>query len=99
MKPSRMVPLHVAVEKFATKRALDSLDRPAGNFNEELPPGMTREEAMLRLPSAMSKLRNVILSPARNRRKLFEHLCRAHKRGKLVAYGIRTKPAVAERGP
>ena len=94
MKPSRMVPLHIAVEKFATKRALDSLDRPAGNFNEELPPGTTREEAMLRLPSAVSKLTELILTPSRNRRRLFDHLCERIRRGELAAYGIRTKPSL-----
>ena len=44
VKPPRMVPLHLAVDKFATKRALESLKPPAQMkiFHQ----GTTSEEAL-----------------------------------------------------
>jgi HEAT repeat protein len=95
MKPPRMVPLHVAVDKFATKRALDSLEPPAEIANDELiREEMIRNDAVNRLPSLISKAAQEIFRPALNRQRLFEHLSMRIARGELVAYGIRTKPSL-----
>ena len=92
MKPPRMIPLNVAVDKFATKRALDSLEPPVDIPNEKLE--MTRKEEIRRLSSLVSNLAKEIRRPSLNRRRLFEHLCERIRRGELVAYGIRTKPSL-----
>lgn len=95
MKPPRLVPLHLAIEKFATKRALNTLEMPA-----EIPElkgiqqGITREDALTRLPSLVIKTANEFVRPSVNRWRLFDHLCRRLITGELVAYGIKTKPAL-----
>jgi len=97
MKPSRTVPLHVAVDKFATRSALESLDPPlALSPDQQLKPGMTPEEAMRRFTVNIPALTKELFRPATNRNRLFAYLCRRIERGQLVAYGIRTKPNVGE---
>jgi hypothetical protein len=95
MKPPRLTPLHMAIDKFATKQARASLERPAKIAPEDMMKrGTTREEAAKRLPSLLSLAAKEFLRPSFNRRQLFEHLCSRIVRGELVAYGVRTKPTV-----
>ena len=97
MKPARMFPLHVAVEKFATKADLKSLEPPLVLHPEHsAEPDMTTEEAAKRLSLNLPALANEIFRPVRNRQKLFERLCHRVERGLLISYGIRTKPTVGE---
>jgi hypothetical protein len=94
MKPARMVPLNVAVEKFTSKAKLEP--PLVLSPEQQVRPDMTREEAGKVLSSMLPVFVKDIFRPALNRQKRFEYLCRRLERKKLVAYGIRTKPAVGE---
>ena len=90
-----MVPLHLAVEKIATKRGREALEPPTEIPElEGIRQGITREEALKRLPSLLPKVANEFLRPSVNRWRLFQQLCRRITAGELVAYGIRTKPTL-----
>jgi hypothetical protein len=94
MKPARMVPLHVAVEKFTSKAALEP--PLVLSLEQQVRPDMTPEEAGKVLLSTLPVFAKDIFRPALNWQKRFEYLCRLLERRKLVAYGIRTKPTVGE---
>lgn len=92
MKPGDLIPLGEAIKRFASKRAWESLEPPAEFDSGGLP--QDPEAAVKFLPLALSALMAELSRPYQNQLRLFENICEQVTRGRLVAWGFRTKPTI-----